>query len=458
MTEIRHLVSIDDLSLGEMEALFLKAREISEDLTGWAHLCQGAITATLFYEPSTRTRLSFESATQRLGGGVITAADMRNSSASKGESLADTVRVVSSSYADILVLRHPSEGAACLAAKYSGVPVINAGDGSHEHPTQTLCDLYCLWVEHGHLDGLDVVLAGDLRYSRTIHSFAYALARFGANLVCIPQQGFELPPYVVKRLREEFGVEPIRANAKRLGDLAASSDVVYLTPQKPHQLSLFTDAKGKAQDIQHVHAVYMTRPQTERYSGGTDESSEYMQLGKSTMAAEPLRDAVVMHPLPRRDEISADFDSDPRGIYFKQAARGVPVRMALLAAFHGKIDVFDSEPRIPDELRKGEADEVCCSKESCISRTEVRHADPMFKVVSRIPLQAVCAYCSNEIPVGVVGCRTTRRWHLPTSHHLKKVRLDHMAFFSDPAVAESNGFLPASESSVVPTEPAPPVL
>jgi hypothetical protein len=132
--------------------------------------------------------------------------------------------------------------------------------------------------------------------------------------------------------------------------------------------------------------------------------------------------------------------------------------MALLAAFHGKIDVFDSEPRIPDELRKGEADEVCCSKESCISRTEVRHADPMFKVVSRIPLQAVCAYCSKEIPVGVVGCRTTRRWHLPTSHHLKKVRLDHMAFFSDPAVAESNGFLPASESSAVPTEPAPPVL
>jgi aspartate carbamoyltransferase catalytic subunit len=459
MTEPRHLVSIDDLSLGEMEAIFLKAREISEDLTGWAHLCQGAITATLFYEPSTRTRLSFESATQRLGGGVITAADMRNSSASKGESLADTVRVVSSSYADILVLRHPSEGAARLAAEYSDVPVINAGDGSHEHPTQTLCDLYSLWVEHGHLEGLDVVLAGDLRYSRTIHSFAYALARWGANLVCIPQHGFELPDYVVKRLREEFGVEPIRANAKRLGDLAESSDVVYLTPQKPHQLSLFTDAKGKAQDIQHVHAVYMTRPQTERYaSGGSDESTEYMQLGKNTMSAEPLKDAVVMHPLPRRDEISADFDSDPRGIYFKQAARGVPVRMALLGAFLGKIDVFDSEPKLLEELRIGEKDEVCCPRESCISRTEIRHADAKFKIISRVPLQTACAYCSNEISVGAVGCRTTEQWHAPTSPQLKKVRPEEMAFFEGPEAAAASGFQPAPEVNEASKEPAPPVL
>jgi len=453
MSEPRHLVSIDDLSLGEMEAIFLKAREISQDLTGWSQLCQGAITATLFYEASTRTRLSFESATQRLGGGVITAADMRNSSASKGESLADTVRVVSSSYADILVLRHPSEGAATLAAQYSGVPVINAGDGSHEHPTQTLCDLYSLWVEHGHLEGLDVVLAGDLRYSRTIHSFAYALARFGANLVCIPQQGFELPAYVVKRLRDEFGVEPLRANARRLGDLAASSDVVYLTPQKPHQLSLFTDAKGKAQDIEHVHAVYMTRPQTERYAAGTEESSEYMQLGKSTMSAESLRDAVVMHPLPRRDEISADFDSDPRGIYFKQAARGVPVRMALLAAFLGKIDVFDAERQPVAEVRKGERDEVRCARETCISRTEVRHADTRIKVASRVPFRAVCAYCSKEFEVGVVGCRSTKLWHETSSQHLKQVRLDQLAMFESVEKAESLGFLPASKESALPSGP-----
>jgi aspartate carbamoyltransferase catalytic subunit len=451
MTELRHLVSIDDLSIVEMEALFRKAKEISEDLTGWASLCQGAITATLFYEPSTRTRLSFESATQRLGGGVITAADMRNSSASKGESLADTVRVVSSSYADILVLRHPSEGAARLAAQYSGVPVINAGDGSHEHPTQTLCDLYCLWVEHGHLEGLDVVLAGDLRYSRTIHSFAYALARFGASLVCIPQQGFELPAYVVKRLREEFGVEPVRANSESLGELAAASDVVYLTPQKPHQLSLFTDAKGKAQDIEHVHAVYMTRPQTERYEADSLQETKYMRLGKETMSAASLRNAVVMHPLPRRDEISADFDSDPRGIYFTQAARGVPVRMALLAAFLGKIDLFDAGPRASEELVQWAPGELRCGRETCISNTEVRHADPLFKVAQRTPLQVVCAYCSSEIQVGAVGCRSTRHWHESGSEHLSAASLEDLAFFGDAASAETAGYSCSPEAS--PTRP-----
>jgi hypothetical protein len=258
---------------------------------------------------------------------------------------------------------------------------------------------------------------------------------------------------VVKRLREEFGVEPLRANAKRLGDLAASSDVVYLTPQKPHQLSLFTDAKGKAQDIEHVHAVYMTRPQTERYAAGTEVASEYMQLGKSTMSAESLRDAVVMHPLPRRDEISADFDSDPRGIYFKQAARGVPVRMALLAAFLGKVDVFDAERQPMAEVRKGEADEIQCSRESCISRTEVRHADSCFKIASRVPFRAVCAYCSKEVEVGVVGCRSTKLWHQPSSHHLKKVRLDHLALFASAENAEGMGFLPATKESPLASEP-----
>jgi aspartate carbamoyltransferase catalytic subunit len=190
MPGLRHLVSIDDLSLDEIKQLFVHARTFAEDLRASAELCRGMIAASLFYEPSTRTRLSFESAMLRLGGGVITAADMRNLSASKGESLADTARVVSGAYADLVVLRHSSEGAARLAAQYSTVPVINAGDGAHEHPTQTLCDLYNLWIERGRIEGLDVVLAGDLRYSRTIHSFAYALARFGANVVCVPAPGF----------------------------------------------------------------------------------------------------------------------------------------------------------------------------------------------------------------------------------------------------------------------------
>lgn len=445
MSELRHLVSIDDLSLREMEALFEKAREFSEDLKGFARLCPGRISATLFYEASTRTRLSFESAMLRLGGGVITAADMRTSSAVKGESLADTVRVVGGAYADILVLRHPSEGAARLAAQYSSVPVVNAGDGSHEHPTQTLCDLYSLWTERGRIEGLDVVLAGDLRYSRTIHSFAYALARFGANIVCVPQPGFELPEYVVERLREKFGVEPVRANASRLGELASSSDVFYLTPQKPHQLSLFTDARGW--NVGRVDAVYMTRPQTERHAASELQSGAgYLQLGKRAMAAESLRDAVVMHPLPRRDEISSDIDSDPRSIYFKQAARGVPLRMAILASLLGELDILSGpadsgEPALPVTIGGNP-----CPNASCISRTETRHVTPQVRLASQAPPKVRCAYCSQPIRVGVVGCSTTRHYHEPSSRELRKIRPDHMVFFADVAQAEAAGFVSTTRS------------
>jgi len=330
MTSPRHLVSIDDFSREEIQELFHHADRFAADMRGFADLCPGTISASLFYEPSTRTRLSFESAMLRLGGGVITSADENVSSASKGESLADTIRVVGGAYSDLVVLRHPSEGSARLAAQFSPVPVINAGDGAHEHPTQTLCDLYNLHVERGRIAGLDVVLAGDLKYSRTVHSFAYALARFGANIVCVPQPGFEMPDYVIQRLKREYDVEPVRADARRLGQLAANSDAIYLTPQKPHQLVLFTDAKGW--EVEHVDAVYMTRPQTERHQGGEGPEVDYPRLEKRSMSAESLRDAVVMHPLPRRDEISSEIDNDPRSIYFKQAARGVPIRMAIHGA------------------------------------------------------------------------------------------------------------------------------
>jgi aspartate carbamoyltransferase catalytic subunit len=410
------------------------------------------ISASLFYEPSTRTRLSFESAMLRLGGGVISSADVRTLSATKGESLADTVRVVGGGYADVIVLRHSSEGAARLAAQYSSVPVINAGDGSHEHPTQTLCDLYNLWIERGGIEGLDVVLAGDLRYSRTIHSFAYALARFGANIVCVPQPGFELPDYVVQRLREEFGVEPVRADASRLGDLAGQSDAIYLTPQKPHQLSLFTDSRGWA--IQRVDAVYMTRPQTERHPQGQAGIERYVQLGKSAMAAESLRDAVVMHPLPRRDEISEDIDSDPRSIYFKQAARGVPIRMAILALLLG------AQPsaceRGPVEVR-GHAVRLGrnpCPNATCISHTETRHVTPMVKLASRFPLRAHCFYCSHALEFRFVGCTTTRHYHDPASGQVRRIRPDHLVFLRDEAEAAALGLQPAAGGRQAGSEPA----
>lgn len=438
----QHLVSIDDLSIDEVTELFEHADRFAADPRGWSHLCRGMISASLFFEASTRTRLSFESAMLRLGGGVITAADQAMSSTAKGESLADTIRVVGGAYSDIIILRHPSEGAARLAATYSPVPVVNAGDGSHEHPTQTLCDLYNLHVERGRIQGLEVVLAGDLKYSRTVHSFAYALARFGANIVCVPQSGFEMPSYVVERLRDDFGVEPVRADARRLGKLAASSDAVYLTPQKPHQLSLFTDARGW--EVQDVDAVYMTRPQTERHDGEDGDDGEYLRLEKRAMAAESLRDAVVMHPLPRRDEISSDIDEDPRSIYFKQAARGVPIRMAILAKLTGQLESKASSPPHTVPLYPVALGMNPCPNPSCVSRTEKRHVPPMFKLTARSPLRAHCGYCSRELPFRLVGCSSTRHYHAPESNALRQVRPDHLVFFSDEEGAQAAGFRPAA--------------
>ena len=441
-----HLISIDDLSLAEILALFEQAQAFGEDLRAWSHLSPGLIAASLFFEPSTRTRLSFESAMLRLGGGVITAAEMSSSSASKGESLADTVRVVSSSYADVIVLRHQSEGAARLASLYSTVPVINAGDGSHEHPTQTLCDLYNLWIERGRLEGLNVVLSGDLRYSRTIHSFVYALARFGANIVCVPQAGFELPGYVVQRLREEFGVEPMRADASRLGALAESSDAVYLTPQKPHQLSLFTDGRGLP--VKSVDALYVTRPQTERHQSGDQSVADYQTVGRQELAAESMRDAVVMHPLPRRDEISSEIDADPRSIYFKQAARGVPIRMAILGYLLGRIDLATPERTLDERLWPAAAGATPCDNPTCISRTEKRHVTALFKLASRRPVRAFCGYCSHGLEVALVGSKVTGKLYPPESSEAQAIQPADLVLFRDEAQAAAEGFGP-------PTRPSP---
>ena len=287
--------------------------------------------ASLFFEPSTRTRLSFESAMLRLGGEIITSADPATSSAAKGESLADSVRVISN-YADIMVIRHPRDGAARLAADYSPIPVINGGDGSHEHPTQTLCDLFTLTKKNKHLKNLKVAISGDLRGSRTIHSFVYALARFGATIMPMPARGMELPAHVGRRLREEFGCQMVSVQK---GDGDPSIDALYVTPKEPHQQSLFAGAEiNLDSDVvdKKIDAVYVTRFQKERW---IEKDQPYPKIDRKFLNEPKYSEASVLHPLPRVGELDVSVDADRRAVYFEQAAYGVPVRMALISLLLG---------------------------------------------------------------------------------------------------------------------------
>src|SRR6476646_8704 len=259
----RHIVSINDLSNKEIEIIFQVAHGFLKELAGPGHahrigrgtsIASKQILASLFYEPSTRTRLSFESAMLRLGGANITSADPAVSSAAKGESLADTIRVIGN-YADIIVIRHPRDGAARLAAEYSHIPVINGGDGSHEHPTQTLCDLFTLRSKNKGLKNMKVAISGDLKGSRTIHSFVYALARFGATIVPLPAPGMELPEHVDRRLREEFRSRMV---SKGKGGDDDSIDALYVTSDQPHQLALIPEPEDLGVVIQKkTDAVYV---------------------------------------------------------------------------------------------------------------------------------------------------------------------------------------------------------
>ena len=403
----RDLVSIDDLTNEEILGLFDVADRFHEKLSGQSHRCPGCIMATIFAEPSTRTRLSFESAMHRLGGGVISATDPNTTSFAKGESLADTVRVVGGSYADLIVLRHPDEGAALVAARYAKVPVINAGDGAHEHPTQTLCDLYTLWKEKGHIEGLDVVLCGDLRYSRTVHSFAFALARFKANIVTVPLPGFELPDHVVERLKRERNVEVRRTEMGELSSLAERADVAYLTPHRPHQLSLFTSLDHV--DVKKFDAIYMTRAQKERHGG--ESTAGYPRIDQGKLRGEKFKDTSVMHPLPRVDEISYDLDRDPRAVYFRQAELGVPIRMALIGFLLGKVDLPARAGRAGAMPVVVGGDGVKCGNPRCVvNREGARYLEAEFRIRSPQPLLASCVFCDQETPVACIGDRRQRRY------------------------------------------------
>lgn len=296
---MRHLISPLDFTVEELDELFSVARDIEKNPKKYAKVCDGKKLATLFYEPSTRTRLSFEAAMLNLGGNVLGFSEATSSSAAKGESVSDTIRVISS-YADIAAIRHPKEGAALVASSKSLIPVINAGDGGHQHPTQTLTDLLTIHNLKGKLGGFTIGLCGDLKFGRTVHSLIHALLRYdNVEFVFISPNELRVPEYIIKEL------DKVNAKYKEVTKLEDSIDKLDL--------------------------LYMTRVQRERFFNEEDyirlKDSFVLTKDKMQMAKE---DMLVMHPLPRVNEISVNVDDDPRAVYFKQAQYGVYVRMALI--------------------------------------------------------------------------------------------------------------------------------
>jgi len=458
----RNLVTIDDLSNGEIEALFSLADEMANSRNEQAGLCQGKIMASLFFEPSTRTRLSFETAMLRLGGRVITAVDIGATSLAKGESIADMAKIVGS-YADIIVIRHPWEGAARVVADYAGIPVINAGDGSHEHPTQTLCDLYTIRKERQTIKGLRIALWGDLKHGRTAHSLIYALARFGATILFCPGPGLEMPENVLRRLSTEYKGDLKRCRnlnqeiEKRLFPI----DAIYLTPSSPHQLAMLPDVSIRVQLKAGVDALYVTRLQKERQTPTVDEQElkkDYPVVDKKLLRGKEFKKTLVMHPLPRVDELTHEVDADPRSMYFKQAAYGVPVRMALLALLLGAKEVTipkekDSFVRKVDYPIYKRDSGVKCPNINCVSNqeTEVRYIRPEFKIVNREPLTLRCIYCEHELYPQYVassdwheGKLENKRYHSADSHFARKIKPENLIIFASENEAQAQHFKPSS--------------
>lgn len=302
---MKHLLSPLDLSVTELEDLLNLARDISKDPKKYSHVCDGKKLATLFYEPSTRTRLSFEAAMLNLGGSVLGFSSANSSSASKGESVADTIRVISC-YADICAMRHPKEGAPMVAASKSSIPVINAGDGGHQHPTQTLTDLMTIRELRGSLDNFTIGLCGDLKFGRTVHSLINSLVRYkNVKFVLISPKELRIPDYI-------------------------SDDVLKANQAEFIEMENLEDA------MPELNILYMTRVQRERFFSEDEylRMKDFYILDKSKMAL-AKEDMYVLHPLPRVNEISVDIDDDPRAAYFKQVQFGVYVRMALIMTLLG---------------------------------------------------------------------------------------------------------------------------
>ena len=297
---MRHIMSPLDFSVEELDQLLNLANDIETNPKKYAHACDGKKLATLFYEPSTRTRLSFEAAMMNLGGNVLGFSSADSSSATKGETVADTIRMVAC-YADICAMRHPKDGAPLVASLHSPIPVINAGDGGHQHPTQTLTDLLTIRSLKGRLDNLTIGLCGDLKFGRTVHSLISALVRYtGIRFVLISPEELRIPSYIRDDVLRENNIE--FEEVERLEDALPKLDVLY-----------------------------MTRVQKERFFNEEDyvRMKDFYILDKKKMELAP-QDMIVMHPLPRVNEIAVEVDDDPRAAYFKQAQYAVYARMALI--------------------------------------------------------------------------------------------------------------------------------
>ncbi len=297
---MRHIIDIKDLSVEEIDEMIKVAKDIIANPSDYSHKCDGKILATLFFEPSTRTRLSFESAMLRLGGNVLGFSEAQSSSVSKGESVSDTIRVVGG-YSDIITMRHPKEGAPFVASSKSIVPIINAGDGGHNHPTQTLTDLLTISIEKGRLDNMTIGLCGDLKFGRTVHSLINAMSRYpGIKFVLISPEELKIPSYVKKNVLDKENIEYVE-----------TTDILEHMPE--------------------LDILYMTRVQKERFFNEQDyiRLKDYYILNKDKLKT-AKEDLCIMHPLPRVNEIATDVDSDPRAKYFEQAEYGRFIRMALI--------------------------------------------------------------------------------------------------------------------------------
>ncbi len=358
---MRSLIDITDFTVQELDELLKTACDISEHPEKYCDACKGKKLATLFFEPSTRTRLSFEAAMLELGGNVIGFSEANSSSAAKGESIADTAKIISC-YADIMAMRHPKEGAPYVAAKNATIPVINAGDGGHCHPTQTLADLLTIYRENGRLDNLTIGCCGDLKYGRTVHSLLSAMSRYkNIRVVLISPEELKLPKYI------KYGV-------------LDSANMSYV------EMTSLEEA------IPELDVLYMTRIQRERF----DDPEEYERLKDSYVLTEQKMGAAkpsmrVLHPLPRVNEISVKVDSDPRAAYFRQALNGKYMRMALIL----KLLCEAGKEEKTGSFEELVVNEIHCDNPRCICSTE-QELDHLFKCVDPEINVYRCVYCESK--------------------------------------------------------------